>query len=278
MRYHGAKWRIAPWIISLLPPHNVYVEPFGGSAAVLMRKDRSSSEIYNERSAEIVNVFRVLREPSTARHLARLLDLTPFSRVDYEESMLPAADPVEQARRTIFRSFAGFGSAAATPGYNTGFRAATLDGRVSPAKDWANYPPCIEQFTNRLRGVIIENRCAFDVIRQYAQTENAVFYIDPPYVHSTRSSNLHTYAQEMTDADHVALTDLLGTLEGAVLLSGYDTHLYDSLGWTRIEREALADGGRADGARPRLEVLWLNDAAMRWQRQPDMFQVAGDAL
>jgi DNA adenine methylase len=62
LRYHGGKWRIAPWIISYMPPHRIYVELFGGGGSVLLRKPRSYSELYNDLDGEIVNLFRVVRD------------------------------------------------------------------------------------------------------------------------------------------------------------------------------------------------------------------------
>jgi len=61
LRYHGGKWKLAPWIIAQMPPHRIYVEPFGGAASVLMRKSRVYAEVYNDRWDSVVNVFRVLR-------------------------------------------------------------------------------------------------------------------------------------------------------------------------------------------------------------------------
>jgi len=105
LRYHGGKWRLASWIISHFPPHRVYVEPFGGAASVLLRKPRSYAEVYNDMDGEIVNVFRVLRDPARARELERVLRLTPFAREEFELSYIRDEDPIEQARRTIVRAF-----------------------------------------------------------------------------------------------------------------------------------------------------------------------------
>jgi len=82
MRYHGGKWKLAPWIIGHFPPHRIYVEPFGGGGSVLMRKPRSYGEVYNDAWGNVVNVFRVLRDH--ADEIERLLYLTPFSRDEFE--------------------------------------------------------------------------------------------------------------------------------------------------------------------------------------------------
>lgn len=256
VRYHGGKWKLGPWIVSNLPPHRVYVEPFGGAGSVLLRKPRCYSEVYNDLDGEIVNVFRVLRDPAMATRLKVALELTPFARDEFNLSYEPSDDPVEQARRTIARAFMGFGSNAHNR--KTGFRANSNRSGTTPAHDWANYPKCLETVIERLRGVVVENRDACACMRQHDAPET-LHYVDPPYVHSTRKDGqLSNYRHEMTDADHEALAECLHGLEGMVVLSGYPSELYDRLyaGWQRIDKDA-----HADGARDRVECLWLNPAA-----------------
>lgn len=112
LRYHGSKWRLAPWVTSFFPPHQVYTEAFGGSASVLMRKPRVYAEIYNDLDGEIVNVFRILQDPVLAGRLRARVALTPFARAEFTRAYDPTGDPEEQARRTIIKSFMGFGSSA----------------------------------------------------------------------------------------------------------------------------------------------------------------------
>ena len=185
LRYHGGKWKLAPWIIEHFPPHRVYVEPYGGAASVLLRKKRSYAEVYNDLDGEIVNLFRVLRNPSQARELMRVVELTPFARSEFEESYLAHGDPVEQARRTMLRSFAGFGSAMAQT-HATGFRDNTTRAGTTPAHDWAGMPSAIELIAQRMRGVVVDMRPALDLIDRH-DTPETLFYIDPPYIASTRS-------------------------------------------------------------------------------------------
>lgn len=256
VRYHGGKWLLAPWIIEHFPEHRTYIEPFGGGGSVLLRKPRSYAEIYNDRWGDIVNVFRVLRDPETSAQLEKQLRLTPFARDEFELSREPSSNPVEQARRMIFRSMAGFGSDAVRAAASTGFRANSQRSGTTAAQDWMNYPDQLQAFTSRLQGVVIENRDALDVIAQHDR-DDALIYVDPPYVHETRVrvGKTRGYAYELTNQDHEALAEVLHRARGAVVLSGYASPLYDRLyvGWRRLDRATHADGGK-----DRVECLWLS--------------------
>lgn len=265
LRYHGGKWILANWIIEHLPPHRVYVEPFAGAASVLLRKVRAYHEVYNDLDGEVCNLFTVLRDPGSSRRLAELLHLTPFARVEFDLAYEPTEDLVERARRTVVRSYMGF-STTTLRRQRTGFRAKGLRAHQPPQIDWRNYPASLEAVVDRLRGVVIENRDALDVIA-HQDGEQTLFYVDPPYVHSTRTSVTKTdggshfgnaYRHEMKDVDHRRLAGALRAGKGMVVLSGYDSKLYSELypDWLRVERATLADG-----AQPRLEMLWLNPAA-----------------
>lgn len=261
LRYHGGKWMLGPWIIAHFPAHRLYTESFGGAGSVLLRKARAPfSEVYNDLDGEVVNLFRVLREEATAGRLVELLTFTPYSRTEFSLSYEPCDDAVEQARRTVVRSYMGFGSDSAS-GAQTGFRSNGNRQSGHPCRDWANYPASLAAVIERLRGVVIECRDACDVIRQHDEPRT-LHYVDPPYPHSTRSrSTVRTgkgYRHELTDAAHRELAATLHSVTGMVVLSGYACDLYDRElypDWTRITRATKADGGL-----DRVEVLWLNPA------------------
>lgn len=269
MRWHGGKWQLAPWIIENLPPHRVYVEPFGGAGSVLLRKERSFAEIWNDLDDEAVNLFRILRSPEASR-LVEALRLTPFARSEFNLAYEPTDDDLERARRLIVRSFMGMGSVSnIVISGATGFRNNTTRSTSSPyssipSHDWSRYPSALEAVIGRLDGVCIESRDAFDLIRQQ-DGPDVLFYCDPPYLPETRSragnrkgAGFVAYTHELDDSGHLRLLNELRAVKGMVVLSGYPAESYDVAlaGWRRIEKSA-----HADGARPRTEVLWINPAA-----------------
>ena len=257
LRYHGGKWMLAPWILSHLPDHKIYTESFGGGASVLLRKKRSYDEVYNDLDGEIVNLFRVMRNPSQARELLRLVTLTPYAREEFEASYLADGDPIEQARRTVTRSFMGFG-AHATAGGATGFRCGQRSSGSSAAHDWRNYPPVMEKAIDRLRGVTIENRNALEVLKFY-DSPKTLHFVDPPYPHGTRCGDAW-YRYELNDDEHRELAATLHGMKGMVVLCGYACDLYDLelyADWQRVTKDT-----HADGAKPRTEVLWISPNAV----------------
>ncbi len=251
LRYHGGKWRLAHWIIEHFPRHQVYVEPFGGAASVLLKKPRAHAEIYNDLDSEIVNLFCVMRD--NGELLREKIKNTPFAREEFNMSYAPSDDPIEQARRTLVRAFMGFSSASAT-GKKTGFRANSDQSGTTPARDWKNFPSHFETIIDRLRGVVIERREALAVIRGRLSSKHTLFYVDPPYVPSTRDKGVD-YRYEMSEQQHRELATALRQVAGMVVLSGYRCELYDELyvDWQRRDKKAYADGGLA-----RIESIWLS--------------------
>lgn len=253
LRWHGGKWRLAPWILSFFPKHRVYVEAFGGGGSVLVRKERSYAEIYNDLDDEAVCFFKVLRDRVKGTELYERLKLTPFARTELVEAYADPIDEIDRARKLVVRSFMGFGSDAHNPRNKQAFRANSNRSGSTPAHDWVTYAEALPAAINRLQGVVVENRPATTVMAQH-DSADTLHYVDPPYIHETRSS-AHAYAFEMTDEDHGDLLQYLKTVDGMVVLSGYPHPLYEEAlsDWRRTERKALADG-----ARERTEVLWIN--------------------
>jgi len=251
LRWHGGKFVLADWIISQLPAHRIYVEPFGGAASVLLKKSRAYAEIYNDLNDDLYNFFLALRD--RPEELKRALALTPFSRREFELAHVNHPESIEKARRLIIRSFMGFGSdTASNIERSTGFRSNSSRSGTTPAHDWMNYPEAIDEFAERLKGVTIENRDAFECMQAHDSPET-LHYIDPPYVPETRK-RVGAYRHEFSLADHAKLLKFLDTLRGSIVLSGYASEIYSTSlkSWVCVKREAMADG-----ARPRTEILWI---------------------
>lgn len=264
IRYHGGKFRLADWIISHFPNHETYVEPFGGAASVLFAKTPSKTEVYNDLDNDVVNLFKVLRDPQLSYELAEQLNLTPYSRTEFYNARVESDDPVEKARRLVIRAQMGFGSAGATK-KTTGFRLDTSRGNSSITSIWDQQPKVIIDAASRLKNVMVENRDALSVIEDL-DNEDTLFFIDPPYVLDTRNMGGKAYRHEMTNVEHKKLIELLIQVKGKVIICGYEHPIYDKLNWKKVSKTSAAAG--QSGSVLREEVLWINPQA---EKQQDLF-------
>lgn len=248
---------MAPWIISHFPEHKAYVEVFGGAAGVLLRKPRSQVEVWNDLDSQVFNFFKVLRDPEMADELARLIDLTPFSREEFDLSYVAAPAMIEAARRFVSRTFMGHGTSSMDPSDSNGFRSCDIRAGKSYAREWAGIPAAISAAADRFRGVTIENLDYRKLLPKFDHP-GTLFYLDPPYPMSVRENGGKGYVHEMSDHDHRQLAWFAKASKAKIVLSGYSCSLYDELfaDWRREEKQTTANGQL--GAVPRTEVLWMN--------------------
>lgn len=249
LRYYGGKWLIGKWIISHFPSHQSYIEPCGGAASVLLQKDRSALETYNDLDGSVVNFFRVLRDEPDA--LIHSLNWTPWAREEYEMSLQTDGRPIENARRFWVWCWMGIG------GKWGGWRSITSpDSRngVAWPQDTINLDH-LKKVAERFRGVQIEHIDSMECVRKYANDESLI-YIDPPYLPETRERP-GRYAFEWTEGQHIEAAEVLRNCKGSVVISGYAcplyADLYEAYGWTRRDRESATNGGGK-----RVESLWLS--------------------
>lgn len=252
VRYVGGKWNLAPWIMSHFPQnYRCYVETHAGGAGVFFCKPPSTAEVLNDRNQEIVTFFDVLRERRA--ELIEAIELTPYSRVELQRAMKPVEDPLERARRFYIRSLQSFSNGEGERSLNWRFQI-NKDSLVNRWNKTSHLWACAQ----RLKAAQLECDTAENVIDRF-DDPNTLFYVDPPYVHQTRGEK-RLYRFEMTDDDHRALANQLKQVKGAVVISGYDSALYQELyaGWRMVTRET-----DTVQKTKRTECLWINSRAQQ---------------
>jgi len=270
LRYLGGKSAMVKNLLPLLPPHDCYVEVFGGGASVLFAKQPAAVEVYNDLDEHVVNFFRVLRDPKLSLELQRVLRLTPYSRVEYYEALecLKRGDfesSIERAAMLFIINRQSFAGIMQRPcwGYSS-------KGCGAPGV-WRNVVDNLHLFAERLRTVFIDCRDFREVIPAWDSRET-LFYCDPPYIVETRKDKSPDYRVEMTLRDHIDLHHLLLCCQGMVVLSGYRHAAHtvlEAAGWKRWDFEAVVHSQAVTGERrhtgtqrPRvIESVWLNPAA-----------------
>jgi len=250
--WQGSKWRLAPWIISFFPRHDAYVEPFGGGANILLRKEPTKLDVYNDLNGDAVNFFRTLRNPDTGPELIRRIRLTPYARDEFyagwEAFGRTDGDPVERARLFWALNRLGIGMRGGGIGRLSRRGFAFSAPTRNPVSAVVNASDGLSDIVERLRGVIIENDDAMKLFPRF-DGASTLFYVDPPY------NKDFTFSYTSGAVNHEEMLDVLNGVSGFVVLSGYDSELYrETLAGWHVETREVGTFVRTR----RTECLWLS--------------------
>lgn len=255
LKYPGSKWKIAKWIIDHFPEgyeNMTYLEPFLGSGSVFFTKERSRIETINDLDDSVVNLFKIVRD--RPEELAYQISMTPWSRKEYTDSYIPVDDELERARRFLVRTWMAIGAKTSDI---TGWRN-NISAENRTIQGFHNtLPERIIKTCDRLKHtkksvVQIENQDVFKLIERYNRTD-VLMYLDPPYVMKTRHGRI--YKHEFTDNDHIKLLELCNRSKAKIVISGYDSELYDCYLSDWHKDTIIAD---CESGQKRTEVLWMN--------------------
>jgi len=256
--WYGGKFIHLNWLLPLLPSCHHYCEPFAGSAAVLLNREPSPVETYNDIDGEVANFFRVLRDQKDK--LIEAIGLTPFSREEFYLALSRAdnnTSDLERARRFFVRARQARTGLAQTAslGRWANCKNTSRAGMSGVVSRWLGSVQDLPAIALRLLRVQIENRPALEVIKLYDGTDT-LFYCDPPYVHASRGDR-KAYGFEMSDEEHRRLAEALGKTKGRVAVSGYRCGLMDALykGWRCV---AASPKHCHSIKKVRQEALWMN--------------------
>jgi DNA adenine methylase len=261
--YYGGKFnKVGKFIAEILPKHRHYIEPCGGMAGVLMLKQPSFCEVYNDIDHNLVNLFEVVRDPVKCKQLEELLHLTPYSREEWrrcKKSFREESQPVEKARKVYVILSMGFlGSMG-----NKSFSYGGTKYQSSVARTFYNGLESLPLIHKRIKQLVIENQDCLVVAKKWDSKES-LFYWDNPYLKETRVT-FGDYSHEMTDAQHQETLDFVTSCKGKVVMSGYLHPMYisslESNGFTRLDIPTYSRGSKSNGKlheSKRVECLWIN--------------------
>ncbi len=274
LKWHGGKSYLADWIIDLMPRHLHYVEPFGGGMAVLLAKnpfdqrhqwsersfEKGISEVVNDLNRELMNFWKVLQDEESFGRFQRIVEATPFAQPQWDDAgmRMPVRHELDIEAAVAFFVRCRQSRAGGFKVFATLSRNRTRRRMNEQASAWLNCIEGLADVHDRLKRVVVLCDNALKVIKQQ-DGESTLFYLDPPYVHSTRSAT-DAYQHEMDESAHNELLSTIQQCQARVMLSGYPNKLYDRTlhDWNRHDREIDNKVGGGASKRIMTESLWCN--------------------
>lgn len=165
LKYPGSKWNVADWIISHMPEHEAYLEPFFGGGAIFFSKEPVGYETINDINSDVTNLFKIIRDYPA--ELAYLVNFTPYSRQEFDLSWTDSEglSEIEKARLFLIKCWQGFGGRLSSkPGWACEIQPGAK--RNSIVNRWNRVPKAISSIVERLKNAQIENMDAIKLIKK----------------------------------------------------------------------------------------------------------------
>lgn len=256
----GGKNIIANEIVNMFEQHEIFVDVFGGSGAILFAKDKDTSklEVYNDIFDELFNLMKTIQNrPYDLRE--KLLSM-PNSKKLYEDikrRKIVYEDTVDRAAAYIFLCRYSFNNNTVNGGYK-------IDKNNSIPQKIERIAEDLQFISQRLRSVVLENRNYKTLIKKY-DSKKSLFYIDPPYVFplEERRKKDGLYERKFNRKDMTELIQILKRIEGKFVFSHYQNDFVESMmkGWTykKIVQVKKLSGKVINAEKPKVEeVIYTN--------------------
>lgn len=254
LKWHGGKYYMTPHILRRFRPHRLYIEPFAGGINVLLNKPRSPVEVVADLDADLVRFWRTVRDRPD--RLASDLKLVGYDRLNFEGAagVVGHDDDVIHAVGFLVRNRMSIGGRGDAYSWSDRLRG----GQPENVNAWQTIRAELPRVAARLQGVTVMRRDALELLAEFRHYRDALFYLDPPYLASTRTAP-DVYAHEMTEAQHVELLGLACKARCQVVISGYPSELYDYMlaGWETFDRDIANHSANGKTKQRRTERLWI---------------------
>ena len=258
MKYPGSKAQMLQYIYELIPPHKCWVDVFGGSAVVTLNKKPSKVEIYNDIDDTLVNLMRILADENKFNEFEKRIKYLPYAFTEFNKykEKYKNNDYTDDVDKAITRWYLGNTSLKGIP------RAFQRNNNTNVALTYANKKNSLIYIHNRLKTIVIENIDYEKLINKY-DSNQTVFYCDPPYMPETRYEN-KTYKNDMTNKNHIQFLETMTKIQGKAIISGYNSELYNNYlsNWNKREIEVNASMSMKKlpdrNTTKAIECLWYN--------------------
>jgi DNA adenine methylase len=261
VKIHGGKFYLARRHIALFPQHfDTYIEPCIGGGSVFLNLNPKTylSAVINDLHRPTYCLWHALRYHH--EELIARLRLISYTQEEFEQQrdILVLPDSIESAVKHYCMQRMSRGGMGKDFAWSDRLRG----GQPGDLNAWINSIDNLYVKHEHMAvtpNLEVRNQHLFAILQEHASNPNAFVYIDPPYLHETRTSK-KIYANEMTREEHETMLPMICAAKAKIMICGYHSELYDTTlaHWCNLDFEMANHSGQGKSKKRRVETIWMN--------------------